>query len=129
MAYPYLYFTDAVNNKTYDLRKTATLTFEKTTSDNSEGRFYLVMQTEPLDVKEVRNDSFVNIIINDGVVSVSSPLHEIENIMLYDISGRIIYRKDAINSLYYSFNPGINQGIFILKIKTPAKQRTFKIQF
>jgi len=127
--YPYVFLKDAQDSgKMYDMRKNSSVNFEKTASVNSEGRFYLVLsQSNTSSIGEEGVDSSINVFTNDSRITVSSPLSEIKSIEMYDMSGRLQYRADDVNSMYYNFDSGLAQGVFILKVNTMSKQESFKI--
>lgn len=129
-AYPYVYLTDVLDNKTYDLKNMSTLTFDKSTSANIEGRFYLVLKGSGSSIGETDADkNAITVTAYDGEVEVSSPLKAIQDIKLYDLSGRLQYAKEGIDSMYYKFSPTVVPGVFILKVSTDTGEKSFKIKF
>lgn len=129
-AYPQIYLMDVINDQTYDLSKKTSFTFEKETSDNLESRFYLVMRNTggTVGVDEENNRNYIDVIVKDQLITVNSVLNNLEKIELYDVSGRLLYRKDELNVPSYTFNSVASSGIFILKVKSGQEEKSFKIK-
>lgn len=129
-AYPYIYITDVEQNKRYDLKKESSLVFNKKEGEKMEGRLYLVLRSDDswAGLEEVDSENSIDILVDKQLITVNSPMYEIDNIELYDISGRLFYQVNGVNSLSHSFDSGVGSGVFILKVKTTSAQKTFKIK-
>jgi len=129
-AYNDIKLIDTSNGKNYNLRNESSLVFEKTSNENSEGRFYIYMEGNTSGIKE-KEDYGDNIKVfgNDGVITVSTPLDIIENLELYDVAGRLLDNKQNVGVSYYQFSPDLpSGGIWVLKVKTKTVQKSFKIK-
>ncbi|MCC8146159.1 MAG: T9SS type A sorting domain-containing protein [Bacteroidales bacterium] len=127
-AYPGLYLKDAVENKTYDLKENSSLSFTKENSKNIEGRFYIIMTRDFTDIKEnAETDKGILVSVENRFVTVSSPVNTFHKIELLDASGRLRYLNNQVNSSYYSFDPSVDSGIYIIKIFTPGGIKIQKI--
>jgi len=128
-AYPYLYLTDTQENKTYNLKEKSSFVFEKKDAKDIEGRFYIVMKTDETasGIEDSQDAKAINLFVNDRQITVSSPVNELQNVELYDVSGRLLYSKKGLNTLSHSFNVSEGQGVFVLKVKSSTEEKVFKI--
>jgi hypothetical protein len=128
-AFDHVLLKDVVTRQEYDLRNTTGLTFEKTSPEDIEGRFYLVMNNDILTgTVETSNENLIRVFSQAGTVTVSSSLHEIQGLALYDIPGRLQYQDNSLTTLYHHFNPNVDPGVFILKVTTSSGQKICKIR-
>ena len=130
-AYQQIFFIDAKNNEKYNLKEVNGLSFEIAEDEDIVGRFYLEMKNEPETGIPTNTDENKNLMIfsSNRYITVSSPINEINNIDIYDVSGRLIYKKENLNSLYEQFSPGMISGIYIIKVKTKKHTYEDKIKF
>lgn len=126
-AYPYLYLIDAKEGKTYNLAEQASIDFEKETSEIVEGRFYIVMNDAPTS-DPVTNEENINVFVRDGRINISTPVNKISQIRLYDISGKIIFSRNNLQSNYENISPMLATGIYLLQVNTNTGVSEFKIR-
>jgi hypothetical protein len=128
-SYPYLELIDTQENKRYDLNAETNFVFEKTTKEDIDGRFYLLLRKDlSSNIEEVKEEDLLNVVVEENRITVTSPLSKIKSLALYDMSGRFIYKKDKLNSFRYSIDVSGNSGIYILKTETEATIKTTKIK-
>lgn len=128
-AFRNIILSDLVTQKKYDLKDTKDFIFDKTSTENVEGRFYLIMNNDIVTgIDQNQNENSIRAFSDHETITISSPLHEISGIELYDVAGRLQCRYSDLNTLYYNFKPSVTSGVFILKVTTLFEQKTFKIK-
>ncbi|MDR1679935.1 MAG: T9SS type A sorting domain-containing protein [Prevotellaceae bacterium] len=130
--YEQVLLKDAFENKDYDLRKQSEFSFEKTASENLEGRFYIhllgsIDATSKPENSHIEIDN-ITIVHDNGVIRVYSPTAKIDNFELYDISGRLLYRNTTVNSFSYSWNATIEKGIYLVRVQAGKRNKVQKIK-
>jgi len=129
-AYEKVFLRDVLENKNYDLRKKASFTFDKTSQENLEGRFYIFLSSEQLatELPVVDNQDIVIIRESDGV-RVYSPIDAIESFEIYDVSGRLLFKEAKIGASTYLWNSRLEQGIYVVNVLAGKSKKAQKIKW
>ncbi len=133
-AYPYVRLRDALENKYYDLKNQTAFTFNKTSDENLEGRFYILLaNTEEIttSANATGNEEAGNISITreNGSIRVYSPVVAIDDFEVYDLSGRILFKDVKINEYSYLWSPRLEQGIYLLKVNAGKDSKIEKFKW
>lgn len=127
-AYPFISLIDTQLDKVYDLNRDATINFEKTDEDLVEGRFYIIMsQEESATTSNAEINQYINVFTQNGQITISTLKSHITGIEIYDISGRLNFKKEGLCSTYESFYPNLIHGIYVMRVKTVNGNSEFKI--
>jgi hypothetical protein len=126
-----VYLIDREENKKYDLKTHETISFEKESGENLEGRFYISVGTKELITNiesQATNTNAIQVFINDGYMTVSSP-EEIKSLKLYDLSGKIIHSLAGSGNYMEKLAVPELKGIYVLAVDTLERTKICKIIF
>ena len=130
-AYEQVFLRDALENKNYDLKECSSFTFEKTSSENLEGRFYILLgsEEETTETTTILNNQEISIVWENGAIRVYSPIYAIESFEVHDISGRLLFKDTKIGASSYLWNPRLEQGIYLLNVRAGKANKVQKIKW
>lgn len=127
-AYSDIILIDKLQKKEYDLRKTSSVSFEKTSSKNLEDRFSIQLTAKSTSgIEDETSEGEITITLANGI-QIESPRLELERIELFDLMGRMVFRKDKIHTNTYLIDEGaVGKGFYLLKAETSQESKTFKV--
>jgi len=110
-----IYIYDKVNDSTNDLRKGG-YTFSSV-DGTFDDRFIIKFINTSLGVDDYDKDSKDLIVaVKNKTISVNAQAERIEKILVYDISGKLIYSKNKIGNSNFDFSIGkINDQVLVIK--------------
>ncbi|GGF30476.1 LamG-like jellyroll fold domain-containing protein [Flavobacterium limi] len=110
-----IYLEDRLTQAIHDLR-IADYTFT-TAVGTFDDRFVLKYQNTNLGSDDVENNKNNLIItVHDKVVNINSLNDTINKIFIYDIAGKLIYKKDKINSTQFSRQLNVADQVLLVKV-------------
>lgn len=120
---------DKLEKKEYDLDSDFSLSFEKDSTENLEGRFYISFDDKSFTgILDPNNTENVISLAYDGQnVSINSSSEKINAIELYDYSGIMQIKLMNVDSYNLRFPFRGVSGAYILKVKTDNSTENFKI--
>jgi len=134
--YEYVQLRDALSGENYDLKENSSFTFEKTSPENIEGRFYILLSQLPEGIETTKEDvradddnQAISIVHENGAIRVYSPVVAIDGFEVYDVSGRILYKDAKISASSYLWNPKLEQGVYLLKVHAGKYSKVQKIKW
>ncbi|MBN2806590.1 MAG: T9SS type A sorting domain-containing protein [Prolixibacteraceae bacterium] len=77
------------------------------------------------DVKEGRLNVFPN--PTSGEINIVNNKFELINIEIYEITGKRVFSRNVDPVKLISFNPGLQKGIYLLKLNMQTAFQDFKI--
>jgi hypothetical protein len=125
-----IYLTDTVAGIEQDLLpdKAYSVSLEKGEYLN---RFFLNLSVSPTDVKpDIRElDDLFSIYSSHGVLKADiKKLDGNEGrLVIYNLTGQVLFIKEIFDTGYFEFNPGIKDGIYITSYTTGTKRSSKKI--
>lgn len=124
-----IYLEDRLTQTIHDLR-IANYTFT-TAIGTFDDRFMLKYQNTNLGSDDFENNKNNLIVtVKDKVININSLNDTIDKIFIYDISGKLIYKKDKINSNQFSRQLSVAEQVLIVKIILENdREQTRKIIF
>lgn len=127
-AYSDVILIDKLQKKEYDLRKTSSVSFDKTSSKNLEDRFSIQLTTKSTSgIEDETSDGEITITSANGI-QIESAHFELERVELFDVMGRMVFRKDKIHNTTYLIDEGVlEKGFYLLKADTSQGSKSFKI--
>ncbi|MDR1730288.1 MAG: T9SS type A sorting domain-containing protein [Prevotellaceae bacterium] len=134
-AYQYVRLRDALENTDYDLKNQTAFTFSKTAAENLEGRFYILLSNMEGGIETTienpagNEDGAISIIRENDAVRVYSPLVAIDGFEVYDVSGRILFKDVNIKGYSYLWNPGLEQGVYLIRVNAGKESKVQKIKW
>jgi hypothetical protein len=108
-----IYLEDRLTQTIHDLR-TADYTFT-TAIGTFDDRFVLKYQNTNLGSDDFENNNLI-ITVNDKVININAVDDTIDKIFIYDISGKLIYKKDKINSNQFSRQLNVAEQVLLIKV-------------
>ncbi|RED24742.1 putative delta-60 repeat protein [Flavobacterium cutihirudinis] len=123
-----IFIEDTELNKIHDL-KTEPYAF-KTQKGNFDKRFVLKYNNATLSVIDIKdNNCQISVSVKDQIIKIDACEEIIKEIEVFDISGRLVYRKDKVQSSNFSTSKlQFAHQILLLKIKLEnGKTETRKI--
>ena len=134
--YEYVQLRDALEDKHYDLKEQNSFTFSKTSTENLEGRFYILLSQLPEGIETTKEDvrididnQAISIVRENGTIWVYSPVAAIDDFEVYDVSGRLLFKDTKIKASSYSWNPKLEQGIYLLRVHAGKYSKVQKIKW
>lgn len=124
-----IYMYDSVEN-TYTDIKNGVFEVSIPQGTNSDGRYYVVFQDSTLGVDDVViEDGDLTVFIVDNELVVSNPnLIDINELTLYDVSGKLIFNKVNIEGSENRYPVGnLSTAMYLAKVDAGAKSKTFKL--
>ena len=125
-----IYLEDKSTNIIHNLQ-TANYTFT-TAAGTFNDRFVLRYTNDNLgsDDVEMNKKGFI-ITVKNKVITINSAVNDIDTVFVYDISGKLIYKKDKINSSQFSTSslPFAEQVVLVKVIMQNNREGTQKIIF
>ena len=130
-AYEQIFLRDALEDKNYDLREISSFTFDKTSLENLEGRFYILLgsEEETTETTTILNNQEISIVWENGAIRVYSPIAAIESFEVHDVSGRLLFKDTKIGASTYLWNPRLEQGIYLLNVRAGKADKVQKIKW
>ncbi|PXV63351.1 putative secreted protein (Por secretion system target) [Dysgonomonas alginatilytica] len=128
-AYSDVILIDKQQKKEYDLRKTSSVSFDKTSGKNLEDRFTIELRRRSTTgiEKETSEGDEISMTLTNGI-QIESAHSELEQVELFDTMGRVVFRKDKIHDNTYLINEGVvGKGFYLLKAKTTEASKSFKL--
>lgn len=127
-AYSDVILIDKLQKKEYDLRKTSSVSFDKTSSKNLEDRFSIQLTAKSTSgIEDETSDGEITITSANGI-QIESAHFELERVELFDVMGRMVFRKDKIHNTTYLIDEGVlEKGFYLLKADTSQGSKSFKI--
>ena len=130
-SYSNIKLIDKVLNKEYDLRKVESVSFEKSSTENLEKRFYLRVSGKPtsgIGEDIISSESSISLKKDGDKYRVESTGDLIQNVSVYDILGRLIKEKARVESLDVEVGgQTLGKGVYLIKVRTATAESTFKI--
>lgn len=130
-SYSSIKLIDRVLNKEYDLRKVASVSFEKNSVENLEKRFYLRVSGKPtsgIGEDVVSSLSSLSLKKDGDRYWVESTGSTILNVSVYDVLGRLIEEKTRVEALEVEIEgQTLQKGVYLIKVRTATAENTFKI--
>ncbi len=120
---------DLEKNTEHDLDKAdTTILFEKSNTENLEGRFYVALKRYSATNKDITDNKkcSISIFVNEKTITISSVEEEIKAIRIYNLEGKLKYSKENVNNNYQQFYFQ-EKGIFLLQIKTNYNVKNYKL--
>ena len=93
-------------------------------------RFFLNLASVPTDIPDVLPDNeLFTIYSSHGILKaeINSLPGEDGTLMIYNLTGQTIFMKRVYEPGYHEFNPGINEGIYIVSYISGTKRSSKKI--
>ncbi|WP_348799163.1 T9SS sorting signal type C domain-containing protein [Flavobacterium adhaerens] len=121
-----VYLYDKVTSTTYDLRQ-SNYTFSSVDGTFSD-RFVLKYTNKNLAVDDIeKTDNAIIITSKNKIITVSANSEKIENVVVYDLSGKTIYKKDKIeNSVLEIASLKAQNQVLLVKVNLESGISTTK---
>lgn len=127
-AYSDVILIDKLQKKEYDLRKTSSVSFDKTSNKNLEDRFSIQLAAKATSgIENETSEGEITITLANGI-QIESAHSELNRIELFDLMGRVVFRKDKIDTNIYLIDESVvGKGFYLLKADTSQGSKSFKI--
>lgn len=104
------------------------MSFDKTSSKNLEDRFAIQLTLKSTTgIEEETSDNEISMIIANGI-QIQTIDSELDRIELFDVMGRMVFRKDKIHDNTYLIDDEmIGKGFYLLKVETTRSSKSFKL--
>lgn len=121
-----VYLVDKLLNVTTNLRQGGYTFSTETGVYNDRFELKFADQTLGVDVPVLdKND--IGIIRNGNQIQINSTKESISGVMVYDLLGKVVYQKNAINSTTFSTNDlNVHNQVVIVKVQTENKLEMVK---
>jgi len=122
----YLYLEDRLLGLIQDLRKTPEYTFDNQTG-NVEGRFFLKISEDPIEV-DANDNSSISLRRENRKIRIESSVNDpIQMITVYSVQGKLLYRRNTINAPVCEVDLPSEEHVFIVSVVTERTRRNEKI--
>ncbi|MCD7972236.1 MAG: T9SS type A sorting domain-containing protein [Candidatus Azobacteroides sp.] len=127
-AFSEIFLIDSKEDKRYDLKESNQIFFERDMLENNEGRFYLYLRNNGSEITQ-------SSLVDNGVycyqynksIIVNSPACDIIEVSVFDVSGKLIYKKNNVFSTSTTLYPEVKTGVYMVRTKTVREDHTKKM--
>lgn len=129
--YDKVVLVDKQLNKEYDLRKVSSVSFEKSSTENLEKRFYLRLSQKVVSgigEEKVSGPNSLKLKKDIDRYIIESTDSPIRSIAVYDVLGRLIEERVAVDASEVEIGGrGFGKGFYLIKVRTDKVEETLKI--